>query len=214
MARRPDIDGRQEILRAALTLFAKEGVGAVSIRAVNREAGLGAAAAHYHFGTKENLIVAVLAEHGDQVVTDICEAAEALLPNPEATAREVIGCIADAYVKLLERDGVDGLAWIRVVTELMRVDHQMIAEQRSSELMSQLIQRVFPDAPSIDVDRALQTSLALFVGQMSQIDADDLREHGVHADLRANIDFLVDFLSGGMTSALTDTPDLAVASAI
>ena len=38
VGRRPDIDGRELILEAALRLFAEKGVEEVSIRAVNREA--------------------------------------------------------------------------------------------------------------------------------------------------------------------------------
>ena len=49
-------DGKQLLLSAALKLFATHGIDAVSIRAVNREAGLGPASVHYHFGTKEALV--------------------------------------------------------------------------------------------------------------------------------------------------------------
>ena len=68
MGRRPDIDGRELLLEAALKLFAEQGIEGVSIRAVNREAGLGPASVHYHFGTKEALLDAVLHRYGDVVI--------------------------------------------------------------------------------------------------------------------------------------------------
>ena len=71
MGRRRDIDGRQLILAAALKLFAAQGVDAVSIRAVNREAGLGPASVHYHFGTKDVLVDAVLRVYGDTVISAV-----------------------------------------------------------------------------------------------------------------------------------------------
>ena len=71
MGRRPDIHGRELLLEAALKLFAEQGVEGVSIRAVNREAGLGPASVHYHFGTKEALVEAVLHRYGDTVIDGI-----------------------------------------------------------------------------------------------------------------------------------------------
>jgi AcrR family transcriptional regulator len=67
MGRRPEIDGRELLLDAALRLFAEQGPEGVSIRAVNREAGLGPASVHYHFGTKEALLDAALHRYGDMV---------------------------------------------------------------------------------------------------------------------------------------------------
>ena len=83
-----DIDGRELLLSAALKLFATHGIDAVSIRAVNREAGLGAASAHYHFGTKEALLDAVLEMHVDKVSERVGESArEIASAGNAATAR-------------------------------------------------------------------------------------------------------------------------------
>lgn len=42
-------------------LFAERGVDAVSLRTINAEAGYSVAALHYHFGTRDGLIRALLA---------------------------------------------------------------------------------------------------------------------------------------------------------
>ena len=76
MGVRPGIDGRELLLAAALKLFAQHGIDGVSIRAVNREAGLGPASVHYHFGTKDALLDAVLHVYGDTVI-DVDEGAGA-----------------------------------------------------------------------------------------------------------------------------------------
>lgn len=51
---------RLRLLKTAERLFATEGLDAVSLRAVNAAAGLGPSSVHYHFGTKEDLVAAVL----------------------------------------------------------------------------------------------------------------------------------------------------------
>lgn len=54
---------RQRILEAAERLFAEHGFAGTSLRAIIREAGVNLAAVHYHFGSKEALLEAVVARH-------------------------------------------------------------------------------------------------------------------------------------------------------
>ncbi|WP_460305016.1 TetR/AcrR family transcriptional regulator [Actinocorallia aurea] len=53
-------DAPDRLLDAAAKLFAEQGYDAVSVRAVNKAAGMNPAAVHYHFGSKEALATAVL----------------------------------------------------------------------------------------------------------------------------------------------------------
>jgi AcrR family transcriptional regulator len=53
-------DTKERILDAAERLFAAHGFAGTSLRAVTKEAGVNLAAVHYHFGTKEDLLRAVL----------------------------------------------------------------------------------------------------------------------------------------------------------
>jgi len=50
----------ERILDAAELLFARHGVDATSLRSITSEAGVNAAAIHYHFGSKEGLLEAVV----------------------------------------------------------------------------------------------------------------------------------------------------------
>ncbi|MBD0711960.1 MULTISPECIES: TetR/AcrR family transcriptional regulator [unclassified Streptomyces] len=60
----PPSDGqgstRDRLLDAAERLFLRRGVDQVSVRAVNAEAGLNPGAVHYHFGSREGLVGALL----------------------------------------------------------------------------------------------------------------------------------------------------------
>lgn len=51
---------RDRILDAAELLFAEQGIRATSLRAITRDADVNLAAVHYHFGSKEGLLDAVI----------------------------------------------------------------------------------------------------------------------------------------------------------
>lgn len=55
-----DLATPERIINAAEALFAKNGIAAVSLRSIISLAGVNIAAAHYHFGSKDELIKAVL----------------------------------------------------------------------------------------------------------------------------------------------------------
>ena len=54
-------DAKTRLIDAAERLFAERGVDAVSVREITREASANVAAVHYHFGSKSELVRAVLA---------------------------------------------------------------------------------------------------------------------------------------------------------
>lgn len=51
---------RARLLDVAERLFLDHGYDAVSVRTINAEAGMNPAAVHYHFGTKQDLVAALL----------------------------------------------------------------------------------------------------------------------------------------------------------
>ncbi|WP_406706763.1 TetR/AcrR family transcriptional regulator [Streptomyces albidoflavus] len=55
-----DAPTRQRLLAAAKQLFLEKGADQVSLRAVNAAAGLNPGAVHYHFGSREGLVSALL----------------------------------------------------------------------------------------------------------------------------------------------------------
>jgi AcrR family transcriptional regulator len=57
-----DLTTRDRLLTVAETLLLGSGYDAVSVRAINSAAGMNPAAVHYHFGSKEGLVGALLEE--------------------------------------------------------------------------------------------------------------------------------------------------------
>ncbi|MCL4685210.1 TetR/AcrR family transcriptional regulator [Myxococcota bacterium] len=78
----PGQDTRDRLLDAAERRFAAAGFAATSLRAVTGEAGVNVAAAHYHFGSKRELLRAVFARRMAPVNAERLERLDALEAGP------------------------------------------------------------------------------------------------------------------------------------
>ncbi|WP_197028960.1 TetR/AcrR family transcriptional regulator [Blastococcus sp. URHD0036] len=83
---------RQLILATAERLFAERGVAAVSHRHISEAAGQrNSAAVGYHFGTKPDLVLAILRSHSEPIEARRQEMVEALGPDPDL--RDWVACL-------------------------------------------------------------------------------------------------------------------------
>jgi AcrR family transcriptional regulator len=78
----PPPDRRQEILEAALKVFAAKGYAAATNADIAREAGVTAAALYYYFPSKAELFKAVLTERKSTIMPNLTQAADQLLDVP------------------------------------------------------------------------------------------------------------------------------------
>src|SRR5258708_25733138 len=79
----PSENSGSRIIDAAERLFIRDGIDATSLRAVTREAGVNVAAIHYYFGSRDELLRAVL----DRIVTPVNERRLVLLDQGLAANR-------------------------------------------------------------------------------------------------------------------------------
>ncbi|MGW6267738.1 MULTISPECIES: TetR/AcrR family transcriptional regulator [unclassified Streptomyces] len=105
MSQQSDASTRERLLAAARKLFLEQGPDRVSVRAVNAEAGLNPGAAHYHFGSREGLIAALLEEELRPLWVD--RMAERLhVPDGEASVHEMVAALVEPFAELARsRDG-------------------------------------------------------------------------------------------------------------
>jgi AcrR family transcriptional regulator len=188
---------------AAEKLFAEQGVEAVSVRAINAEAGLAPAAVHYHFGSKDALLDAVLDRRGQAALADIIEHCDRLLeqggrPDP----RDILDAVLSPYLALLERDRVGGARWLAIMGQLTLSRDQRLEPSASpaSERLQTLIHQAFPDADPSDLEKAWRLAVETLILLMARTPDDwstPLEESG---DL--TLDMLLDFTVGGMAHAL------------
>lgn len=83
------------ILDTAEELFSSQGFDATSIRAVTRHAGMNPAAVHYHFGTKLDLLRALL----ERRIGPVNEERGVLLEHAMRSGKTDLEAVLDAYMR-------------------------------------------------------------------------------------------------------------------
>lgn len=92
----------ERILMAAENLFGDKGFSAVSLRKVTSEAGVNLAAVHYHFGSKDGLIEAVLRRNIEPINVERLRLLDQF--ESEADGRVAPTKIVEAFI----RPGIEG----------------------------------------------------------------------------------------------------------
>ena len=116
----------------------------MSIRAVNREAGLGPASMHYHFGTKEALIEAVLHLYGDRIANAIMARAKDLASQDVVTARDLVKMLAEPYLDLVAEHSESGHDWIRLVSQLVQTEPERVLDPAATKPTRSAVSRAYP----------------------------------------------------------------------
>jgi AcrR family transcriptional regulator len=89
---------REELLEACVRLIETEGIGAVSLRRVAREAGVSPGAPYHHFPDRAALLAAISVRGFEQLETDLTAAR-----GNETSFREVLLALVVAYVTFARR---------------------------------------------------------------------------------------------------------------
>jgi len=145
-----ETDTRLRILAAAEHLFAERGVAVVSLAEINQAAGQrNSSAIHYHFGSREGLLDAVLARHMTELdlrrgaMLDALEAADALtLPN---LMRALVSPLAERL------DHASGRCFLRIQAQGRHAD---AARNPAARRLVGLIEAAMRDALPAAVARA------------------------------------------------------------
>lgn len=112
MARTRPGDAGAKVLRAASTLFYRDGIHAVGVDTVAAEAGVTKAALYGNFGSKSGLVVAYLRERDRRWQEEVDRITAA-----HADPRERVLAVFDAYEAWLARDGYRGCAFLNATSE-------------------------------------------------------------------------------------------------
>ncbi|WIX99153.1 TetR/AcrR family transcriptional regulator [Amycolatopsis mongoliensis] len=110
-------DARAKVLKAASTLFYRDGIHAVGVDTVVAEAGVTKAALYGNFGSKTRLVVAYLRER-DRLWQEEIDRITAGHADP----RERVLAVFDAYEAWLARDDYRGCAFLNAASEFPDAD--------------------------------------------------------------------------------------------
>jgi len=86
-------DIRQQIMDAAVDLFAGQGYAATPVRQIAERVGVNPAMIHYYFGSKEALLHAAL----EQALEPLAEAVAAMQKKQEAPVQNIVSLILGAF---------------------------------------------------------------------------------------------------------------------
>jgi AcrR family transcriptional regulator len=109
---------RARLLDAAQHVFARRGVDAVTIREINDRAGQrNASALHYHFGSRESLLVAIVERHQPAIDGERARR----LANAGDDAHAVVHAILTPLTNRLQSP--EGRDYLRIVPQLLGPGH-------------------------------------------------------------------------------------------
>jgi AcrR family transcriptional regulator len=118
---------REAILAAAERLYAEHGLAAVSNRQISEAAGQGnVTAVNYHFGTRHDLVRAVMARHGEPVDLRRARYAAALGDRPDLRQ----------WLRCLVRPATDHLAELGVPSWQARCAAQVLTDPATRTLIA------------------------------------------------------------------------------
>jgi AcrR family transcriptional regulator len=145
-----DATTAERILDAAETLVADRGVDAVSLRAINHAACANVAAAHYHFGSKDAVLDAVLRRRMQVVSERRAELVATLARDARPSPRAAVDALVAPLAEFASSDA--GRVYVRFLAALSRADARSRAlittafAPQYPRFVEQL-QRALPDVP-------------------------------------------------------------------
>lgn len=197
----------QRLILAAERLFAERGIDAVSLRSVMAEAGANVASVHYHFGSKDALVEALISRRSEQLHTRRAE----LLDAVEASGAPDVRALADAFVRPVgELAAGGGTPWIRLVAGIMSGNHPALARLTEgfapqAHRFNALLERIAPDTPPRT--RRFRLTQAMNLTFQTLGDPDGLRGMLALSGTRLSPDELLTELIDTVTAILTGPSD-------
>lgn len=189
----------QRLLLAAERLFAASGIGAVSLRSIMSAAGANTAAVHYHFGSKDELVSALLRDRTEAMRRRRVELIGEVRERGDATVRDVATVLARPILETVSAGGAD---YVRVLGELMTRPDAVLGLRAAFDVQETDWDRLYAQArpglkPATRAFRIGQ-AIALAVRVLSEPDgyAHWLGERGGVVDREGLYTVVVDALTG------------------
>ena len=135
---------REELILAAIALFAEIGVDAVTLRMINRAAGhKNNSSLHYHFGSKDGLVEAVsefIQSHFDALREPALSTLEAAAETGPVGVREIMQAFVEPYLRVIQ-DYEWGYAAVRTIAR-MEFDGDLRVREHLSKSARRVMQRL------------------------------------------------------------------------
>jgi AcrR family transcriptional regulator len=215
-----DADTKTRILDAAENLFATKGFQSTSLRSITGGARVNLAAVHYHFGSREALIRAVMARRVDPLNQEriaLLDACEAAAPGSPPPLEEILRAFLRPSLRLLQSpDRGDALIRQLVGRVIISSDEQMesLLIEHFGEVGKRFMAALQRSLPHLD-HPDLAWRFLFTIGSMALTMTDHNKLKFISggtadpADTETALEQLVAFLAAGFRA---DAPRLAIPS--
>ncbi|MDY7008533.1 MAG: TetR/AcrR family transcriptional regulator [Cyanobacteriota bacterium] len=207
MSKNSTVDTKEQILNAAEKLFASLGFAGTSLRAIIREADVNLAAVHYHFGSKEELFIAVIRRVAQPIVEEqlrqlaILEDSEDLPSVPE-----IVAALITPPLQMIQERSEE--CWIhaqfmgRCRTEPYPVQRLAEAEfSRSQQKFLEAMRKVLPKQSPTELKWKLDLVIAMLIRVLNQIESlESLSDKSYIEDIDNIVQRLVTFITSGISA--------------
>ncbi len=202
---------RQQLILAAEKLFAEAGIDGVSLRQINVAAGQkNSSAAHYHFGSKESLILAIY-QHRMKNVNErrLIQLAELKASGNTSDIRALVGAIVYPIVEEIDAD-TSGRHYIRFMAQAIghpQLDLVELWQQEHNDGLAEtiaLLRAALPNIPNAIIGQRFGLAFEQIVHSLA--DREKLRrssKRSFEIDSALFVSNLVDCISGAMTAPLS-----------
>ncbi|MEM6753946.1 MAG: TetR/AcrR family transcriptional regulator, partial [Cyanobacteria bacterium P01_C01_bin.38] len=168
-------DTKEQIINVAERLFAEKGFAGTSLRNVIREAGVNIAAVHYHFGSKEELFVAVVRRSAQQILTSQFEQLDKYEKLDEPPSLEkILEAFYGPPLRTIIQMGETGLIRAQFMGRCRAepLPIQQLSEKEFNESHRRfldILQRTLPDQTRTELTWKLDIAIAIIIRTLNQI---------------------------------------------
>jgi TetR/AcrR family transcriptional regulator, regulator of cefoperazone and chloramphenicol sensitivity len=208
---------REAIVTAAVRHFAEHGYSGASVREILRDAGANVAAAHYHFGSKEELYREVVSRFLVRLCEERANTLRVIEAAPPATPRERLEALVRGYVEPHLRLCTEPEAryyiqlLARFVTESEQLTGRIYADilepTRSRYLRA--IGAVVPEVPPAKLARLFSFMVSLMVTAPADV---SYRSLTGRSPWPRNVQHLIDQIVAFVTAGMLDAKHAAAAT--
>ena len=199
------IDTKEQIINVAERLFAEKGFAGTSLRNVIREAGVNIAAVHYHFGSKEELFIAVVRRVAQQIVTSQVEELSKYENLEEPPSLEnILEAFYGPPLRIITQMGEAGVVRAQFMGRCRAEPFpiQQLSDKEFHESQRRfldILQRALPDQTRTELTWKLDLAVAIIVRTANQLGQSDKVITGKSSDeIEIAIARLVKFVAQGM----------------
>ena len=202
----PARDTKERILDAAELLFVDHGFAATSLRMVTGDAGANLAAVNYHFGSKEQLIDAVLARRIEPITRERLELLDRVESRPEGESlpvEEVVQAFVGPALRLCGGPGTTVVRLLGNATTQPMVRERVFRQfEETVRRFVAALSRALPDLDHAEILWRFLFMVGTMSHTMSLSDVVSRFSDGAcdPTDVEGTLSRLVDFISAGLRS--------------